>query len=60
MTAWLAVGASCLDRLWDELPEEWLHNSYGDSRCTLDKTGLLSVLSSFDTGPNFWAIPTEQ
>ncbi len=57
MTAWLATGAACLDRLWDELPEEWLHDSYGDPRCTLDKAGLKSVLSSLDTNPDFWSLP---
>lgn len=57
MAAWLAAGADCIDRLWRELPEEWLHDSYGDSRCTLDKAGLISVLSSLDANPDFWSLP---
>lgn len=60
MTAWLAAGAACLDRLWDELPEEWLLDTYGDPRCTLDKAGLNSVLLSFDTNQDFWSIPTSK
>jgi hypothetical protein len=57
MTAWLEAGGACLDRLWEELPEEWLQNSYGDSRCTLDKQGLMRVLCSFQTNPDFWSLP---
>jgi hypothetical protein len=58
MTAWLASGATCLDRLWDELPEDWLNDCYGDPRCTLDKEGLKGVLLSFETNPDFWLPPT--
>lgn len=57
MTQWLVAGAGCLESLWDELPEEWLHDSYGDPRCTLDKAGLHGVLSSLDTNPDFWSLP---
>lgn len=57
MTAWLAAGASFLDRLWDELPEEWLYDSFGDPRCTLDKGDLKGVLLSFQTNPDFWSLP---
>jgi hypothetical protein len=60
MIAWLAAGAACLDRLWDELPEEWLLDTYGDPRCTLDKAGLNSVLLSFSTNQDFWSIPTSK
>jgi hypothetical protein len=57
MTSWLEAGATCLDRIWDELPEEWLHDFHGDRRCTLDKVDLKSVLSSFDTNPDYWSLP---
>jgi hypothetical protein len=54
MAAWLAGGEACIDRLWSELPEEWLIDSYGDPRCTLDKQGLKGVLLSvqMEFGPN--------
>lgn len=54
MAAWLASGEAWIDRLWDELPEEWLHDSYGDPRCILDKEGLKVVLSHHKTEPAFW------
>jgi hypothetical protein len=57
MSTWLDAGVACLDRIWDELPEEWLLDSYGDPRCTLDKPGLQGVLSSFKTNPDFWTLP---
>jgi hypothetical protein len=57
IATWLEAGAACIDRLWDELPEEWLHDSFGDPRCTLDRTGLKSVLSSYDTNLDFWSLP---
>lgn len=59
MTAWLAAGAACLDRLWDELPEEWLQDSFGDPRSGLDKEGLRGVLSSPQTAPDFWSLPAK-
>jgi hypothetical protein len=58
MTSWLASGLARLDEIWAELPEEWLADSYGDSRCRLDKTGLKTVLCSFEDDPDFWVIPT--
>jgi hypothetical protein len=42
---------------WDELPEEWLVDSFGDSRCALNRDGLKAVLSSFREA-GFWVIPT--
>ena len=57
MVAWLAGGEACIDRLWDELPEEWLIDSYGDPRSKLDKEGLKAVLSSFQSAPDFWNLP---
>lgn len=57
LTAWLEAGLACIDRLWDELPEAWLHDSYGDARCTLDKLSLQAVLLSFHTNPDFWSLP---
>lgn len=57
MVGWLVAGKACFDRIWDELPEEWLADSYGDPRCTLDKEGLKGVLLSFQTNPDFWSLP---
>lgn len=57
MTAWLMAGAAHLDRLWDELPEEWLEDSFGDPRSRLDKTALKTVLSCPQTQPDFWNLP---
>jgi hypothetical protein len=57
MTDWLASGAAGLEHLLSELPEEWLLDSYGDSRCGLDISGLPGVLSSFSRHPDFWNIP---
>jgi hypothetical protein len=57
MSDWLALGAAHLDLLWDELPEEWLLDPFGDPRCKLDKEGLNSVLSSPSTNPDFWSLP---
>jgi hypothetical protein len=57
MISWLAEGMKHLDEIWAELPEEWLVDSFGDSRCALNRDGLKAVLSSFrETG--FWVIPT--
>lgn len=56
MNEWLAAGVAYLDAIWDELPEDWLFDSYGDPRCTLDKPGLMAVLSSFKTNPDFWSL----
>lgn len=58
MVTWLAGGLAKLDEIWAEVPEEWLVDSYGDSRCKLDKTGLKTVLSSFKEELGFWVIPT--
>ena len=58
MTAWLAAGEASFDRLWGELPEEWLIDSHGDPRSGLDKGGLKAVLSSPRTNPEFWSLPT--
>jgi hypothetical protein len=57
MTDWLARGVVCLARLLSELPEEWLVDSYGDSRCGLDIPGLPGVLSSSSNNTSFWVIP---
>lgn len=57
MTDWLASGAACLEHLLSELPEEWLVDGYGDSRCGLDIPSLPGVLSSFSRHPDFWDIP---
>ena len=57
MEDWLARAASCLDRIWDELPEEWLIDSYGDPNCGLDKGGLQAMLSSPQGNPSFWDSP---
>ena len=57
LEAWLAGGLARLDAIWAELPEEWLVDPHGDSRCRLDKAGLNAVLSSFQTGPDFWEWP---
>jgi hypothetical protein len=57
MADWLDRGGEHLDRIWDELPEEWLVDSFGDPRCTLDKAGLKAVLLSPQTEPDFWALP---
>jgi hypothetical protein len=58
MGCWLEAGLNRLDAIWAELPEEWLTDSHGDSRCGLDKVGLKDVLSSFRSAPDFWNIPT--
>ncbi len=57
MADWLDRGGEHLDRIWDELPEEWLVDSFGDPRCTLDKAGLKAVLLSPHTEPDFWDLP---
>jgi len=57
LLAWLEAGLSRLEAIWAEIPEEWLVDSHGDSRCRLDKQGLNAVLSSFHTDPAFWNIP---
>jgi hypothetical protein len=57
MSQWLAVGADSLSRLWDELPEEWLTDSYGDPRCTLDKNELHGLLKHPQTEADFWSLP---
>jgi len=51
------TGAGYLDRIWAELPEEWLVDEFGDSRCALDKEGLNAVLSSPSRNPDFWNLP---
>lgn len=58
MVAWLTAGLEHLERIWTEIPEEWLVDYFGDSRCRLDKPGLKTVLSSFKENPDFWVIPT--
>lgn len=57
MDLWLTAGLSCFERIWDELPEQWLFDSYGDPQCTLDKEDLKGVLSCFTTNPDFWLPP---
>lgn len=57
MAQWLDAGATGMDRIWMELPEEWLHDPFGDPRCILEKQGLKGVLESFQTDPNFWSPP---
>ncbi len=57
-TAWLEAGLARLDDIWAEIPEEWLVDPHGDSRCGLDREGLKAVLSSFREDPDFWNVPT--
>jgi hypothetical protein len=57
MISWLAGGLEHLDQIWAEIPEEWLFDSFGDSRCGLTMTGLKTVLCSFRNA-DFWVIPT--
>lgn len=59
MADWLDDGLSRLDAIWSEIPEEWLVNPHGESRCGLDKEGLLAVLSSFRNSPDFWEGPIQ-
>lgn len=55
---WLLKGQSRLDFIWEELPETWLINDFGDPRVTLDKEGLRRVLSSpFEDPEKFWHLP---
>jgi hypothetical protein len=51
-----AGGEACIDRLWDELPEEWLNESFGDPRCRLDKGASQAVISSPRSDSGFWSI----
>ena len=57
LSAWLEAGLGRLDDIWTEIPEEWLVDSHGDSRCALDKESLKAVLSSRRSDPDFWTIP---
>ena len=54
----LPGGEACIDLLWDEIPEEWLHDSFGDRRSGVDKGGLKAILSSPRSDPGFWSLPT--
>ena len=57
MVSWLGDGLNRLDQIWEEIPEEWLYDSYGDSRFELNMTGLKTMLCSFKRD-DFWFIPT--
>lgn len=57
MLNWLASGTDLFNRFWNELPEEWLNDSYGDPRCTLDKRKLHGLLKHPQTEPDFWSLP---
>lgn len=56
MTSWLAEGLERLDQIWAEIPEEWLFDSYGDSRFKLNMSGLQMMLCSFKEN-DFWNSP---
>lgn len=60
MIHWLEGGLGQLDGVWAEIPDDWLVDAYGDSRCGLDKQGLNTVLSSFETDSDFWTLPPTQ
>lgn len=57
MGKWLQAGRAHLDDIWEEIPEEWLVNPHGDSRCGLDKSGLNAFLLAPQTDPDFWNPP---
>lgn len=55
---WMQDGLAQLDSLWQELPEEWFFDAFGDLRSKLDKETLRQLLSRPFTQPtNFWEIP---
>lgn len=58
VTAWRDKAESaknCLDQIWDELPEEWLVDSYGDPRLGLNLSEVETILSlPFKQESTFW------
>lgn len=58
MNDWLASGASQFENIWKELPNEWLVDDiHSESRCGLDKEGLMDVLLSHTRNNEFWKFP---
>lgn len=55
---WLKEGLGHLDSIWQELPQSWLFDSFGDARTSLSKEELKETLSLPWTQPDlFWSTP---